>query len=109
MEQKKEPENLPPATEKITEELEDVLKDLGISMQRGYNLILWNDDVNNMMDVVMALYHVCKLNNDDCIRVMMEAHKKGKSLAKNGDLDELLDMKNGLNARGLTVTVEEAP
>lgn len=108
MGRKDEPEKLPPDTEKITENFEEILKDTGISIQRDYNLILWNDNVNDMISVIIALYEVCKLSNNDSLRVMMEAHKKGKSLAKNGELDELLDMKNGLNARGLTVTIEEA-
>jgi ATP-dependent Clp protease adapter protein ClpS len=95
-----------PVTKPVT--LEDILKDSGISLQHDYNLILWNDNVNDMINVVVSLYEVCKLSNEHSQRVMMEAHTKGKSLAKNGELDELLDMKNGLNARGLSVTIEEA-
>lgn len=101
-------ENLPPDIKKSPEKLVDMLKETGISFQRDYNLILWNDDVNDMISVVVALYEVCKLSNDDCLRVMMQAHTKGKALAKNGELDELLDMKNGLNARKLSATVEQA-
>jgi ATP-dependent Clp protease adapter protein ClpS len=101
--------NVPPGTEKITEDLEKILHDTGISVMKDYNLILWNDHVNNMFDVVVALHVVCKLSNEDCERVMLEAHTKGSSVAKNGgDIDEMLDMKSGLNARGLDATVELA-
>lgn len=94
-------------TEIKTEALEDILKETGISFQRDYNLILWNDNVNDMINVVVSLYEVCKLSNEGSQRVMMEAHTKGKALAKSGELDELLDMKNGLRARGLSTTVEQ--
>ena len=100
---------VPPGTETITEDLEKILHDAGISVMKDYNLILWNDNVNNMIDVVVALYEVCRLSNEQCERVMLEAHTKGSSVARNGgDLDEMLDMKNGLNTRGLDATVEPA-
>jgi len=102
----KKSDNTIKVSETDTDLLSVILKETGISFQRDFNLILWNDNVNDMINVVVSLYEVCKLSNEDSQRVMMEAHTKGKSLAKNGELDELLDMKNGLTARGLSTTVE---
>jgi ATP-dependent Clp protease adapter protein ClpS len=90
-----------------TTELRDTFNDSESHPDGGYSLILWNDDVNNMFDVVLALYEVCKLSHEKCLSAMMEAHTRGKALAKTGGLDEMLDMKTGLNRRGLEATVEE--
>jgi ATP-dependent Clp protease adaptor protein ClpS len=93
-----------PETE--VKELNEILEGLGISPDGGYSLILWNDDVNSFIDVVVALYEVCRLSNEKCVSVMMKAHTTGKALVTTGDLDGMLDMKNGLSRRGLQATVE---
>jgi hypothetical protein len=38
----------------------------------------------------------------------MEAHTKGRSVIRNGNLDELHYMRLGLGNKGLTVTIEHA-
>jgi len=92
-----------------TTHLDEVLNELGISRatKGEYSLLLWNDDVNDMIHVVLALYEICKLENDDAMRVMMEAHNKGKAVAKTGSLEEMNKMKQGLNDRGIEATVEK--
>jgi ATP-dependent Clp protease adapter protein ClpS len=96
-------------TDVDTDSITKVLNELGI---RGSNdtevkLILWNDHVNDMISVVVALYEVCKLSNEQCMEVMMEAHEKGKAVVKTGSYDELSVMKQGLNDRNLEATIEE--
>jgi ATP-dependent Clp protease adapter protein ClpS len=92
-----------------TESITKVLEELGIrgSNDQEVKLILWNDHVNDMISVVVALYEVCKLNNEECVRVMLEAHEKGKAVVKTGSYDELYVMKTGLNDRNLEATIEE--
>lgn len=92
-----------------TDSITKMLNELGI---RGANdneckLILWNDHVNDMVSVVVALFEVCKLNDEDAIRVMTEAHEKGKAVVKSGSREELEVMKTGLNDRNLEATIEE--
>jgi ATP-dependent Clp protease adapter protein ClpS len=96
-------------TDVDTDNLDEVLNELGISRSKDgeYSLLLWNDDVNDMIHVVLALYEVCQLNNEDAMRVMMEAHNKGKAVAKSGTLEEMNKMKQGLNDRGIEATVEK--
>lgn len=91
-----------------TDQMTKLLNELGIKDSKSdiYNLILWNDHVNDIMDVIISLYEVCKLSNEDCIRVTMEAHNKGKSVVKRGSLDEMSKLKQGLNDRNLEATVE---
>ena len=92
-----------------TDELTDLLNDLGIQKSDGdkYKLILWNDHVNDMMYVTVALYEICKLKDEECVRVMLEAHEKGKAVVKTGSEDELMEMKKGLNERNIEATVEK--
>lgn len=73
-----------------------------------YNLILWNDHVNDMLMVIVALIHVCKLNEKKALETTMEAHNKGRAVAKSGSQKEMLKMKNGLNEFKLEATVELA-
>lgn len=96
-------------SETDTKELTDLLEDLGIEMSSKdkYKLILWNDHVNDMMYVVVALYEVCGLSDKECVRVMLEAHEKGKAVVKTGSEEEMIKLKKGLNKRNLEATVEK--
>jgi ATP-dependent Clp protease adaptor protein ClpS len=88
------------------EELYDILSEIGIGFSESFILVLHNDNVNDMIHVVVALYEVCKLTNEQCVSVMMEAHNKGGSVITTDELDILLDMKSGLDGRGLTSSIE---
>lgn len=88
--------------------INEVLNELGIRSSNSdeHRLVLWNDHVNDMMHVVIALYEVCGISEKDCVRVMMEAHEKGKAVVKTGTFDEMNTLKTGLNDRNLEATVE---
>jgi ATP-dependent Clp protease adaptor protein ClpS len=96
-------------TDTNTEILTDLLNQLGIQNadETEHKLIIWNDHVNNMIDVIMALYEICHLSPEDAQKVMLEAHTKGKAVVKTGSLDELQVMKKGLNDRNLEATIEQ--
>lgn len=91
------------------ESLTDILNELGIqgAAKENHKLILWNDHVNDMLSVIVALYEICGLSNEEAMAVMMEAHEKGKAVAKKGSFDELKRMKDLLNKRNLEATIEE--
>jgi len=89
-------------------EFNEILDQLGIAFSEEFNLVLHNDSVNNMIHVVVALYEECKLSNEKSYSVMMEAHTKGRSVVRNGNIDDLHYMSLGLERRGLTVTLEHA-
>jgi ATP-dependent Clp protease adapter protein ClpS len=90
------------------EEFNDILESLGITLSEEFNLILHNDNINSFIDVVVALFEVCKLSNEKSFSVMMEAHTNGRSIVRNGSLDELHYMKINLQSKGLTVSLEHA-
>lgn len=92
-----------------TDSITKLLEELGIASANDseFKLILWNDHVNDMISVLVALFEVCKLDNEKCMQVMMEAHEKGKAVVKTGSFDELNVMKTGLNDRNLEATIEK--
>jgi ATP-dependent Clp protease adapter protein ClpS len=89
-------------------ELDEILDRLGITFSEDFNLILHNDSINTMLHVVISLTEVLALSNEMSLRKMIEAHEKGRSTLKNGNLDELHYLKIGLEHRGLTITLEHA-
>lgn len=88
----------------------DILTELGLVVceesDKEYNLILWNDHVNDMVVVIVALMSVCKLSKEDAYNTMMAAHTNGKAFIKSGDLKTLQDMKKGLNEFQIEATIE---
>ena len=68
-------------------------------------LLLWNDDVNDMIDVIKALCSVCKLNYNDALNIMSEAHYNGQCFTQSGEKEEMETMQQGLNDRGISASV----
>lgn len=94
-----------------TESLNKLMDELGIKMSSKnddvYKLLLWNDEVNSMEYVMECLIKICKLTVEESFTIMMEAHSKGKAVAKKGSYDEMVSMKDALNKMNLEATVEK--
>lgn len=87
----------------------DVLKEPAKTGLGGmYHVILWNDDVNDMAHVVMALMTVCHLSVQTATDVMLKAHRSGKAVAKTSPLEHAEMYRDGLESSGLTATIEQA-
>ena len=70
-------------------------------------LVLHNDDKNSYMYVKACLIRYCEhlpIQADQCALI---AHNNRKVTIKNGDFMELLDIKNELENRNLTVELIE--
>ena len=90
-------------------ELNEIMERMGITFSEEFNLILHNDNINDMLHVVLSLSDVCRISYENSMRIMMEAHTKGRAIVRNGNIDELHYMKLELNeSRGLTYTLERA-
>jgi len=82
-------------------------EDLGLGdIDKGFKLMLWNDHVNDMVYVSIALMSICKVTAQEAFNIMMDAHTNGKAIAKTGSLEELNPMKKGLNDMNLEATIE---
>ena len=95
-------------TDTDNESLTELMNEIGIkrSDENEFVLIIHNDEVNDMMHVTLALYEICDLNSEEAMRIMMEAHDKGKAVAKSGSFEVINGMKVALNTRGIEATVE---
>ncbi|CAN5784777.1 hypothetical protein BH20ACT11_BH20ACT11_10760 [soil metagenome] len=72
-----------------------------------YKVILHNDSSNPMEYVVQSLRQVIpKISQEKAISIMLEAHTRGKAVAKRCH-KELAEMyEEGLRSRGLIATIE---
>ena len=89
-------------------ELDEVLGNLGIAFSEEFNLILHNDNINDMLHVVLSVSDVCRLSYEESVRKIWQAHEKGRSILKNGNIDDLHYMRLRLERLGLTATLEHA-
>ena len=74
--------------------------------EHKYNLILHNDDVNTFDHVIDSLVDICHhdvIQAEQCAHIV---HFKGKCDVKKGEFDELNNMKEQLDNRGLSVTID---
>lgn len=90
-----------PKHKEITEEGVDVLD------ANGYQLIVWNDDVNTFDWVIKTLIEVCKHEPEQAEQCAMLIHYKGKAEVKRGSYEELKTMCEAIVGRGIGATVEE--
>lgn len=77
-----------------------------VDYSKIYNLILWNDDVNDFAWVITALVEVCELDVEKAYEIMIDAHENGKSLAKSGEFSDMEKMQKALNDREINATIE---
>lgn len=69
-------------------------------------LIVHNDDVNTFDWVIESLIEICNHSMIQAEQCTLIVHYKGQCAVKNGDMDKLRPMKNGLLDRGIQATIE---
>ena len=85
----------------LAEELKIPLKD------SIYKLILLNDDVNDMMHVVLAIYEIIGLDNELCVSLMKQAHVTGQATLARGSRKRILSMQEMLRDRNLVAVIKK--
>ncbi len=88
----------------------DVAVREGIGLDTGlegqWQVILWNDDVNEMGHVVRALMSVFGHNRQMAAKIMMDAHRNGRTVAEVEDREKARRHRDILqNGWGLTVEI----
>jgi len=76
------------------------------AIDREYNLILHNDEHNTFDHVIESLIEVCEHENYQAEQCAFITHYKGKCDVKKGEFQKLSFLKNKLNSKGLTVTID---
>ncbi|HLO91806.1 MAG TPA: ATP-dependent Clp protease adaptor ClpS [Lentimicrobium sp.] len=71
-----------------------------------YELILFNDEVNDFDFVIDSLIEVCKLDPIQAEQITLIVHEKGKCGVVSGTLDELRPMYESLSNKGLSVSID---
>ncbi len=71
-----------------------------------YELVLFNDNVNEFVFVIDSLIEVCELDPIQAEQITLIVHEKGKCGVISGTLDELKPKYQILTNRGLTVSIE---
>lgn len=74
----------------------------------GWNLILWNDPVNQMAYVTGILCEVLAITTDEAERHMLTAHLDGKAAIYNGDKEKAAAYAAALGSYNLWASVEKA-
>lgn len=88
-----------------TQELEDV--ELLTEVDKGFAIILYNDDVNTFDHVIHCLIKYCKHSGEQAEQCAMIVHYKGKCQVKNGSEVSLTPICNALTNQGLSAVIEE--
>ena len=84
----------------------DVLEDLSLETDGGYQLVVFNDDVNTFEWVIQSLVEICDHTYEQAEQCAIYIHFKGKYAVKHGTEDELIPMKDALHDRGISASVE---
>jgi len=65
--------------------LED--KDVSIIIGKPYNVILFNDEHHNTVEVTIQIMKAINCGEDRARAIMLEAHKSGRSIVFTGHLE----------------------
>jgi len=87
-----------------TKEDTNILED--IQTEDGKSLVLHNDDHNTFNWVIESLVAICKHSYEQAEQCSLLVHFKGKCSVKEGELNKLKPLKDGLIDRGLSATIE---
>jgi ATP-dependent Clp protease adaptor protein ClpS len=93
---------MPLGTETLEETGVDVLTDL----EKSFQIVVWNDEVNTFEWVIETLIEVCGHTEEQAEQCAMLIHTKGKYAVKNGSYDDLKPQCDAITDRGIGATLE---
>jgi len=73
--------------------------------QALYDLVVYNDEVNTFDHVIQTLIDICEHTPEQAEQCTILVHYKGKCAVKNGELNELVAMRNAICLRGISAEV----
>ena len=94
-----------PSYSPLTELMEET--DVLTESTTGYNLILWNDDVNTFEWVIETLIEICGHSTEQAEQCAILIHHKGKYAVKTGSYEVLKPQCDAINDRLINATIEE--
>jgi ATP-dependent Clp protease adaptor protein ClpS len=83
---------------------EDVLIDT--SLEKSYQLIVWNDEVNTFEWVIETLVDICGHSPEQAEQCALIIHSQGKYAVKYGSYDILKPLCDAITERVINATIE---
>lgn len=77
------------------------------ALDKSFQLIVWNDEVNTFEWVIQTLVEVCGHNTEQAEQCALIIHTQGKYAVKYGSYDTLKPLCEAITDRGINATVEE--
>jgi ATP-dependent Clp protease adaptor protein ClpS len=93
-------ETLPAPVEITSEKIEE-------AFEKSWNVIVWNDPVNQMTYVVFVFMKVLAFTKEKATKHMLEVHHQGKSVVATDTREKAELYYQQLQYHGLTVTIEK--
>jgi ATP-dependent Clp protease adaptor protein ClpS len=95
-----ETETVPAPVEITSEKVEE-------AFEKSWNVIVWNDPINQMTYVVFVFMRVLGFNKEKATKHMLQVHQLGKSIVATETREKAEFYHQQLQAHGLTVTLEQ--
>src|SRR6266481_4935603 len=92
-------ETLPAPVETTREKVKE-------AFEKTWNVIVWNDPVNQMSYVVFVFMKVLGFPKEKAAKHMLEVHKLGKSVVATESREKAEFYHQQIQAHGLNVTIE---
>jgi ATP-dependent Clp protease adaptor protein ClpS len=73
---------------------------------RGYSLVVWNDDVNTFDWVITTLIEICEHTPEQAEQCALLIHLTGKYAVKNGSMEVLKPRCRAITDRSIQATIE---
>ncbi len=89
-----------------TDTYEEIDTDVLIGIEKQFQIVVWNDEVNTFDWVIETLIKVCGHTQEQAEQCALFIHTKGKYAVKNGDYDELKPQTDAITERGIDATLE---
>ena len=89
-----------------TDTLEAIDTDVLIGLDKPFQIIVWNDEVNTFEWVIETLKDVCSHSHEQAEQCALLIHSKGKYSVKHGNYDDLRPQTEAITERGISATLE---
>ena len=84
---------------------EDLLLDT--ALEKNFQLIVWNDEVNTFEWVIETLMEICGHSAEQAEQCALIIHSRGKYAVKYGNYEELKPQCDAITERGISASIEE--
>ena len=93
-------------TNAATQTREEIDVDVLTALEKSYQIIVWNDEVNTFEWVIETLVEVCDHSTEQAEQCAMIIHTKGKYAVQQGSYEELKPKVDAITDRGISATLE---